>query len=61
DNRARRRMGKGRNAMSLGQDYRVMESVMRDLEAARERCERAWADIPPITVKVRKLGDGEVT
>lgn len=44
------------------QDNRVMEAVLRDLEAARERCERAWADIPLVTVKVRKMGDtGEVT
>lgn len=49
--------------MSLEQDARVMEAVLRDLEAARERCEHAWADVPLIAVKVRKLGDtdGEVT
>lgn len=48
----------------ISQDSRVMESVLRDLEAARKRCERAWADVPAIAVKVRKLGEdtgGEVT
>lgn len=46
------------------QDNRVMESVLRDMEAARERCEREWAGVPTIAVKVRKLGHdtgGEVT